>query len=150
MKSICSIFGTLLCKPMSVYHWPRLVQLGTHQHKERSLFWFSLSCLNFPSWSMWPPETKLIMNISTVGLGCFERNNNFILWTTYFSLLLYDRGCASFPWEMHLKLLMNINPKMCIALAPFPVKSEMWQRTSQHVYFCNFFAHWQDFEVVVC
>lgn len=57
----------LLCEKMRVYHWPRLVQLVTHQRIERSLFWFSLACLNFSSWSMWLPESKLIMDIWSAG-----------------------------------------------------------------------------------
>ena len=85
MKPISSISVVVLCKKMSVYQRLRPVQLGTHRRtRARGLFWFSLACLNFSSRSMWLPESKLIMDIWTAGLGHFERNNNFLLWTTYF------------------------------------------------------------------
>lgn len=134
MKSISSIFGVLLCKKMSVYHWLRIVQLGTHQHKERT--YFSLVCLNFPSWSMWLPESKLITDIELWAWGTSKRTMTCFYEQHIFSPL-YDRDCASFPWEIHWKLIVKINWKMCTAFAWCSIKSEMWPCTSQPCVFIH-------------
>lgn len=83
MKSISSIFGLHLCKKMSVYHWPRLLQLGTHHHdKEWSLFWFSLACLAEHVASRTQTDYG---HLNGRLRALWRGNNNFLLWTTYFS-----------------------------------------------------------------
>lgn len=118
-------FCALLCKKMSFCHWLGLVQLGTHQHRERSLFWFSLDYLSFPSQNMCCPESKLIMDIWITNLVHFERNNNFPLWRTHFSFLLYGSDCASFPCEMLLKHVMKLKIYYvyCISVLPCEVRN---------------------------
>ena len=82
------------------------------------------------------PESKLIMDIWIASLVPFERNNNFPLWRTHFSFVLYGRDCASFPCEMLLKCVMKLKMDYvhCICL---------WQCTSKqrkHVYLFTFLS----------
>lgn len=79
MQPISSIFGMLLCKKMSVDHRPRLLQLGTHQHKEGNLLWFSLAHLNFPLAEHVASRKQTDYGHLNCGQRPFEMNNNLPL-----------------------------------------------------------------------